>query len=496
VLAGALAVALLVVGAGAFAWVKLSSATGGSKSADEAAMAFIEGVVTLDFGMAGAAIAPSERIWVSELMDAGFGSEAWFSQDMDRSLGLVKDSFEITINDLEVSSTTLVDSVSRSVVTGGSVRIEVPDPEALVEAVMDSAATLLDQVLAGMGDSPIWGELGMPGGLSSADLDQIDKDAMVQELKDTFPMEVTVAMALDSMGVDELFVVTVEEGGEWFTSVSMTAAQYAWEDAGWSNTDLGKVIPADQMAQADSPEAAAEQFVKALDAFLSNPDPAEFAKYLAPAESRLLSVYGAAMLDEVSGTDLVTLKGFTGKEVWQSGGVADVAIEQFELVWDDGMGDYTLGIDNQDGRWALTLDGPDVEFELVWLTLDAKEAEFSLKITGEDLGLDMEGTGKITLDDDSLSLTMEASNYDPYYDDTETASMTMTLKGDKVVMEMTDPWGDTQTETVPVPGLGDAFSQKTALPTPEAFAALTTVKSEGNWYVSPVASLLGMGQMH
>ena len=488
-------VALVLVGGGAFAWMKFS-ATGGSKSADEAAKAFIEGVVTLDFGKAGAAIAPSERIWVSELMGSDLATDSLFDQDLGQSLGQVKDAFDITVTDLEITSTTLVDTVNRSVVTGGSVRVEVPDPEALVEAVMDSGRLLLDQVMSGVGGTALWDQLGVPGGLSSADLDDVDTDAMVQGLKDTFPVEVTVATALEAMGIDELFVVTVEEGGEWFTSLSMTVAQYAWEDAGWSNTDLGKVIPADQMAKADSPEAAAEGFAEALDAFMANPDPAEFAKYLAPAESRLLAVYGPALMSDVPGTESVSLKGFTGKEVWQSGGVADVAIEQLELVWADGTGEYTFGINSQDSQWELTLDGPDVTLEVAWLTPETNQADFTLRFVADNLDADVDGKGQITLGDGSISLTAEITIYDSYYDDYQTGSISLTTKGDDLIMESTDPWGETDSETITVPGLGDALSAVKYLPTPESVAALTTVKAEGNWYVSPMASLLGLGVPH
>ena len=491
-LAGAIVVALVLVGVGAFAWVKLANPSG-SKTADDAAKAFIEGVLTMDFNKAGAAIAPSERVWVSELMEAQQALDTSGDPDLMKSLGQAKDAIKITVNDLEISSSTLVNSVSRSVVTGGSVRVEAKDPDALAQALLDTVSSLQELINDSLG-----GLDSVFGPLDASPLDELvqtDKADLVKEINDAFPVEVTVTKALEGLGLNEFYLVTVEEDGLWYTSISMTVAQFAWEAAGMNNADLGNPVPADQMAKQDSPEAAAQGFAQALDKFLANPDPAELAKYLAPAESRLLAVYGPALLARFSGTDAAVLKSFEGREIWQSGGVADVSIGHLEVLIGTDEADYTLKVDSQDGNWAFNLDGPDLAVALAWLTPNPNQADITLQATAGQS--EVEGSGQVLLDPNAgtFGLDFEVTVNDLYWDDQQTSSLSLSIKNDEMTYQTTDEYGE-NSDSLTVPGLSDMLSSLDGLPSPQSVFVLTAVKSGSSWQVSPVATLLGMANPH
>ena len=490
-IAAATAVALVLVGGGAFAAVMLGGGVAGSATPDEAATAFIESLVTLDSSKITATIAPSELAWFTEALDApGDCQDQLDPQDLSQTFEDLKGALEITINDLEIESSQLVTSVNRSVITGGSIRLDIAkdQEDALVNAilkVMDMSSEL-DELFSGY-----------PAAQPSA-------AQLKRELAGAFPVEAPLSRMLDELGIGDLFVVTVEEGGKWYTSVSMTAAQYVWEATGQSNQDLRDPIPGSEMTSYATPEEAAEGYISAIQAFATDLDIYELAKHVDVAESRLYSVYGPAMLKNQTGISMqsLTLDFTEPKTVYQKNGVADVVFGQIKgtIALPGDLADALITL--EDNRLTLSLEHSDewqsTDLTLTWDASDPKSTDLSLQ--AEDDAVSIDGTASIELTSDGFEVTYSGRLSDAFSGD-EAVSGSITLDGDQLSWSLTDPQGQTQRNGTYLPlqvqavvaSFTNCFS---AIPGPESFFALTTIKSAEGWHTSTFATLFGMGIRH
>ncbi|MDR1118626.1 MAG: hypothetical protein LBL01_04955 [Bifidobacteriaceae bacterium] len=277
-LIGAVTAAALVVGAGGVYAVTSLRGVGGASSPEQAVEKIIKDAASMDLVRTASHVAPSERAAVESWVEPLKG---WLDDAAARDESSVKafeaasQALKIEVKDLEFTSEPLALDIQRTAVTGGSISVDA-DSDQLTDAVMDLMES--NGSLSSLtGGSP----LGRVYTRSEVK-EQIDKELpFTKEIKP----------------LDDLFLVTVKEDGKWFTSLTMTAAQYAFEDSGYSNAALGSPLPEEEMMGADKAQDAIGQLVKAIDATSQSGDLRDLARAMPVAESRLLAVYGPAVAE-------------------------------------------------------------------------------------------------------------------------------------------------------------------------------------------------------
>jgi hypothetical protein len=460
----AVVVALVVAGGGAFALLKMKGGGGGASTPEDAAAALLNDtetlladIASLDLTKAASHIAPSERTLFEAVAEASTkaGQDNAQSEEVKAALAAAQSAVTITFEDLEFSTEPLVDGVERTALTGGTVNLDA-DVEKLAGAIMDIYDS--QPSLAVMADESI----------SQSDLeDQLDS---------FFPVSKAADDLAELAGLDELFLVTVQEEDQWFVSLSMTMAQYAYEEAGYDIDDLGDLIPESEMRGASSADEALGNFVDALDEAASSGDIRELAKALPTAESRVFAVYGPALTDEnpyfLEGLG-GALEDLTGSKTSEIGGHARITLDGFTVP---GVAEF-----KRDGdTWTLSIEsyGETIEITLsqevgkTWSLDFEQRGEYSdMSVTGS-ISIPSKGVieGEFSGDGMSADFGYEGGCFS--YD---------------VMGESDEVCGDELGVDLSATGLDDWDK----LPDLKNILALSAVKGAGGqWYISPTASLL------
>lgn len=271
-LAAGLAV-LLAIGGGV--WFFLGSKLGGSASPEAAATKLIKSATELDPLSLYGSLAPSEfqafEPAIKSLSEAetSDSADAVSAQELISSLKrevktkittpLESETFEI-----------IADEVERVTFTGGVIEID-GDPEKIANAVFEFYAPILEEQMSSFGWDP-----------TEEDLDS-SKQELVDELRDNLPFEL-------DFSDQQLVLVTAKEGGSWYVSPLLTAADAFAVASGLDQEDLGTKIIEGSTSAGDTPEAALTDLIDAVAAgkykrAVSN---------LPLAERRVLSIYGDA----------------------------------------------------------------------------------------------------------------------------------------------------------------------------------------------------------
>jgi hypothetical protein len=457
------AVGATLIAGGAWALIALRT-PGAAASPQDAAKAFITDLAALDWEALAADLPPSER----DLFAPAFAVEQDQASDdavveLRQSFQTISDSIDIEVSDLEFTTKKLAEGVVRTEVIAGTIKID-----ADVDQLSEAAADLLDAA-AGESESRLMFD---------------DYQAqLAQELDKALPIEKDIVdfVAMAASGEDvELFFVTVEEDGDWYTSLPMTFAQYSFEASGGKNVDLGDTIPPEEMLGADSPELALENLLTASQLALADDDLRQLARALPVAESRLVAVYGGAMSGIGDLASIATNSASTTL-LSQADGRARLTVGSLDLAGVVGGQTASLAIVGAADSFALELkvDGDGVQFELTQ-TNSGKTWELTASELGGGGGT-AEGSltvlkpgelsGELTVDGESakFSIVGDCISFDiPETEPTELCE---------------DALGVKLSETT----LGDL----TRLPDLASVTAITALQgSDGKWYISPLGSLI------
>ncbi|MDR2374547.1 MAG: hypothetical protein LBD77_10760, partial [Bifidobacteriaceae bacterium] len=464
--ATAVAVALVVVGGGAWALVALRG-SGGAASPEEAAEALLKDIASLDLAKVASRVAPSERTLLEPLYQAATAEENQTGQSKEAQdvMADIQDALTVEFTDLAFASQRIAEGVDRTSVTAGTLSIEA-DTDKLAGAVLD----MYDL----MGDTSA--VLGYDYGMDTGGA--LSESEIKAQIDEAFPVSKDLVELIDEYGIGELFFVTVEEDGQWFTSVSMTMAQYLYEDGGYDIAGLGDPIPEGEMRGADSPEAALENLADAVNATVQSGDLRELAKVLPVAESRLLAVYGPTMAGMFGGgSEADVIQDAAGSKTSDLSGHARVSLDRLvidQLLDLTRSGDtWTLMIDSFSGgltmievsqesgkAWTMTGSGTDSWGDPIDISARLEVPEKG-KLTGEF----SDGYSSVSFSYQDGCATVGAAGYE------------QEICGEDLGV---DP---------AAAGLGDI----TGLPDLKSVLALSAVEgADGAWYISPTASLLDL----
>ncbi|MDR2454842.1 MAG: hypothetical protein LBD51_10085 [Bifidobacteriaceae bacterium] len=467
---GAVAAAALVVAtAGIWTLTALSGGGGGAASPQAAVTALLDDLAGLDFPKAISRLAPSERAtaqpWIDQIAETLPAPKP--NPASLKAFAQLQRALQIEFADLEFASQTLAEGVVREAVTAGQVTIDA-DTAALAGAICDGIDQSADpgkaRALLGIGAATTRAEL-------------------QTRLDNALPITKSVADLAKSAHLPGLFAVTVKEEGRWYTSPSMTLAQYAFEAAGGANQDLGQTIPADQMTGAGSPEDAIGLLAAALDDAAAAGDLRQVAKALPLAESRLLAVYGPALHSngEPAQNPLAGLRitQAEGTEFKAAGRYATVTVDQLtaEIA---GAATFTLVRDAAGPEWELGLVGDGLDYAAKLRQPDRQSVSF-------------EGATWV------IGIPIEASGGIAVTSQGHVASQ-LTLLGRTSVARAGGncvAYGEVGAEAETCQdGIGRwlaalGLDQVTELPELEGLMAYTALKgADGKWYVSAAASPL------
>jgi hypothetical protein len=459
-IAAAVAVVLVLGAGGAWALHALRS-YGGASSPDDAVRVLLKDAAASDYLKVASHIAPSERDvvapWIGLPEMLGFKVKP--NEEAQKAYDAITKAMKVELKDLETSSEPLVTGVERTKITGGTVSVDA-DVDALTKGMMDYYDAI-------GGSSTFSQGLGVDISVTESEIRA--------EIEKTLPMTKDVDDLKKLSGLDDLFLVTVEEDGKWYTSVSMTAAQYVFEASGGAKSKLGEPIAPDKMQGTDKPEQAPARFAEALKSAGETGDIRELARVLPVAESRLLAVYGPTFAD-----DPETIKDILGgwsltdvraTEFYSEGNYSVVTLDSAKLAVASG-GDQTLiTYERSDTVWNLDISGADFERSVVLEQPDSKTVRLEAKEDG-----DLVAEATVTIPEKGV-LTVDA----------EADGSTIKSRIDGECMEATV---DGKTEEMCFADLGvdpsdSGFNELQKLPDLKGVLSLTTIKGAGGkWYVS------------
>jgi hypothetical protein len=461
--AASVVAALVVAGGGAYAVLALRGGGGGAGSPEDAAEALLQDLASLDYGKIVAHVAPSEQTLLDPVAALAEAQTEQTDQakEVQAAWNDVKASLTIEFKGLTFASASIAEGVERTAVTGGTLSLDA-DTDKLTAAVMD-----------------FYNLIGESASGAYLDMGTVTESDVREQVEDFFPVTKGVDDLAAAADLEDLFVVTVEEDGKWFASASMTAAQYAYEAAGLDNANLGDPIPEGEMKGGSSPEQALENLVEALHATGSTGDLRELAKALPVAESRLVAVYGPALMGDAGGAGLAalgSLESLTGTKQSDVAGHARITIDSLivsplvTLTRTDNVWSLVAGDDYSKLAAELTQDG-----DKKWLIDATSTSEWNGEetITGS---IEVPAKGSLDIrfatsgDEIAISIQDGCVAY-------EGGGESQTLCGDDLGMDLSET------------GLNDIDK----LPDLKALLALSAVKGAGgDWYISPTASLLDL----
>lgn len=296
VAAGAVAAAV-VVGAAVGGYALVGSRLRGASSPEAAVTRLFDGLAAQDLAAAAGSLSPAD-LGTAVTFFSGAVDRADPGADALGPLQRVVDAFELSVDGLEVRSTSLDEGLAQVAITGGSVTI---DGDA-------------DEIVAAL--TAVVGDTGAEGLLATM---LPDGATLATDLAGALPHTLDFA-DLAETGGEPPFLVAVQEGGRWYVSPLMTLGEYAVRTGGLTRGAMPD--PADVVRPAD-PVEAARQFAEALEPAAAG-DLGPLASVLPLAERRFVAVYGQAAVDEA-----IAQSGSTGTRL-------RMTATGFELVGQDG----------------------------------------------------------------------------------------------------------------------------------------------------------------
>jgi hypothetical protein len=362
--------AVAVVGGGGGIWALTAlGSSGGAASPVEAVEVMLNDLADFNLLKAAGHVAPSEQTIAQALMEttANLVGEIDYGEQANmKAFESAMDAMSIKFADLEIVSEPLATDVERTAITEGSVTIDA-DYDKLADALVE----LLDDTASlGLGD------IGMT------------RSEIRDELQEALPITLGISELAAEAYVSDIFLVTVKEDGKWFTSLSLTAAQYLYEEAGLSNSALGDVIPADQKKGATTPEAAVGEFREAFNKMAATGDLRELAKALPTAESRFLAIYGPAIESDDLAYSLSELgiSEFTATETANNGSYATLVMDRFIASFAYAT---NLELAREDSNWEFVFAGDGYGLAVTVDQISSQEITYDILVVdgyGETMG--------------------------------------------------------------------------------------------------------------
>ena len=280
-------VVLLIAGGGVWAYGAIFSKLGGAASPTAAVEKLLEGTAGMDLISLYGSLSPAEiesfKAPIDQLGTIAMDDDNGDPVDMPELINTVVDSLNITLTGLELESEEIEDGIAVVTITAGEMTMN-GDPETITDAYLDVVAPQLRL------QQESWGYDDSDTDAMIADL----RESSIDELNDMLPFTQSAADLADEFGHDAV-VVTVREGGSWYVSPLLTAGENALL-SGFSESDRGTLITADDVESFDSADAAAAGFAEAVIAFGENGDYGDLAAVLPESERRFLSLYGDALM--------------------------------------------------------------------------------------------------------------------------------------------------------------------------------------------------------
>ncbi|MCL2849018.1 MAG: hypothetical protein FWE61_03090 [Micrococcales bacterium] len=463
-ISGAVVVALVLTAGGVLAvtngWF---GRAGGASSPEAAANSFLRSAVKLDGGDILAAFPPSERALVAEVVDLVENQSRTDAQARSDAVDGARSALSISMPTAPVFATEeLVPGVAKARITGGTLRLD-GDPDQLADALMS-----------------IMDASGVPAETLVA------REQLRADLATELPVDMELTDLVSIAGVDDFFVVSVEEGGKWYISLTMTLAQYAAEAAGVTKDRLGHVIPPQEMKTFSNPDDAVVGLFNAINQAVNTGDTTELAKVLPPAESRLVAVYGPVLFGEPRNAgdtqSPFAVSDLSASTLQTKGDHAWVALDTFTID----LGAASTVKYARDGK-KYTITGLDHNTEVLTVVLDGNDPR-KWSFTMTDDSEDYTGSLSIPVPGQLAGEYFRTFTW-PYLDDPFVQSASFLFDGTCVTLTYdgdSEP-ADCLPETVSWLDNVDTFPDMARL------LSVTTLKSGDSWYASPSATLISFG---
>jgi hypothetical protein len=471
--------ALAIAAGGAGALLALRG-NGGAGSPEDAAEAFLTELSSLDLAKITARIAPSEQDLIDPYMEAieNPGAMSADQKKTNEALEAARDAMSVELNGLEFASEAIAEGVDRTAVTGGTVTLDA-DIDKLADAAVE-LVSINGSSLSGLTEGLALGWEASTG--DQLDLqfdDSLTREEIRDELDAFFPVTKEISDLVKMVELEDLFVVTVKEDGRWFSSPSMTVAQYLYESSGKSNADLGDPIPDGEMKGASKPAEAAANFVEGIRTAFDKQDIRELAKVLPVAESRLVAVYGPAVFDpdDLGSPDLAEVLGDVKVSAGSKVG------SHVRLILDAiTFGDDAATVERSGDTWTLTV--PDIAGGLVADLTQNDEKTWTLKANQTD------GPGQAENITASVSVPSKGM-VEGEFSSPGSTKTTFGYKNGCFSYQQGEDGQELCAEELGVDLKGSSLDGITRLPDLKDLVGVSAVKGAGgDWYVSFVASLL------
>ncbi|WP_166785425.1 hypothetical protein [Cryobacterium cryoconiti] len=296
-------VAVLVGGAGIWAYGAVFSKLGGAATPEAAVEQLLTGAADLDPIAVYGALSPAEieslKAPLERLGDVKLDADADDDTDYKALTEELIAEITISVTDLEFSVEEIADGVAAVSVESGELKMD-GDPETIAGLYVDLVRPQLTAQLTdyGYSKSEIKQEL--------ADA----RDSAEDELTDFLPYSLTAGEMADDLGRDPS-IVAVEEDGDWFVSPLLTLGETLYQTQSESDSSVtrGSLIAPSDADSFATPEEAAEGFAEAIAAYVGDGEASGLAAALPLPERRLMSLYGD--LFEYDGYGSLTLAEFS-----------------------------------------------------------------------------------------------------------------------------------------------------------------------------------------
>ncbi|GAA3895703.1 hypothetical protein GCM10022381_41520 [Leifsonia kafniensis] len=280
---GAIALVVLLVGGGTWAYAAISSKLGGASTPQAAVEKLLNGAADLDPLSVYGALSPAEV----ESFQASFeklgeltteapdGAQVNYQKQLEEMMSLT----QVSLDGLRFEVEEIDDEIAAVAVTGGELRVDA-DPEKLADAYFEM---MKPQLIAQYTE---WG-------FSDEEIEDVVDEARssaVDGLADTFPYSLTAGEIGEEIGHDPT-IIAVKEGNSWYVSPLLTMGELMYQSRGTGQPRGTLVAKAETFA---TPEEALDGFAQGAVEYLNTGEPAALARSLPLAERRLLSLYGEA----------------------------------------------------------------------------------------------------------------------------------------------------------------------------------------------------------
>ena len=326
----AAAVLLLAVGGGL--WWFFGAKLGASATPEAAAKKLVSSITSMDPLALYGSFAPSEfksfEPAGKSLLEVQTEEDA---KNAEQFISDVKREVKVsTVAPIETSTTEIVENqVERVAFESGIIELD-GDPARIAEVVMAFYIPMLEL------QYEQWG-----GELSEGEMTAM-RENFEEELQNNLPYRLDFSEL-------EITVVSVREGGGWYVSPLLTAADYAHLAAHSSDRVLGDEIASPAKNGANTPEAAAENLSRAI----VDGDYDAVVEQLPLPERRLLSVYGESLFEA----------SYTSIEEFEYA-MSEVSLDESKFSSETNGDTARVSIENLSASWVDPYDGNEQYFSV------------------------------------------------------------------------------------------------------------------------------------